>query len=276
MARCTASSWCTTAAWRASCASSSSSRRKHSPRWCARSAPRSSTARPASTSRWAKNARGRTGSPRGQYTSCGARPPHRLATSASSPPCIRTSLPSCVCRHRTPAPLPGSFFMRVLFVTPECAPLTKTGGLGDVAAALPAALRAQGNDVRVLLPRYREIDPAGAEERARVRLLGMEARVLEKGDCLLVDVPELYDRDGGPYQDAAGADWSDNALRFGVLSRAAALLASGASPLPWRPEILHCNDWPTALAPVYLHFERARAAALMTVHNLGYQGIFDA
>ncbi|HET7365382.1 MAG TPA: glycogen synthase GlgA [Burkholderiales bacterium] len=161
-------------------------------------------------------------------------------------------------------------------MTPECAPLTKTGGLGDVAAALPSALRAQGNDVRVLLPRYREIDASGAEERARVRLLGMEARVLEQGDCLLVDLPELYDRDGGPYQDAAGADWPDNALRFGVLSRAAALLSSSASPLAWRPEILHCNDWPTALAPVYLHFERARAGSVMTVHNLAYQGIFDA
>ncbi|HZD19321.1 MAG TPA: glycogen synthase GlgA [Burkholderiales bacterium] len=166
--------------------------------------------------------------------------------------------------------------MRVLFVTPECAPLTKTGGLGDVAAALPPALRAQGNDVRVLLPRYREIEESGAEERARVRLLGIEARVLEKGDCLYVDVPELYDRDGGPYQDATGADWADNALRFGVLSRAAALLASSASPLTWRPEILHCNDWPTALAPVYLHFEPAHAGSVMTVHNLAYQGIFDA
>ena len=166
--------------------------------------------------------------------------------------------------------------MRVLFVAPECAPLTKTGGLGDVAAALPAALRAQGNDVRVLLPRYRKIDQSGAEERARVRLLGIEARVLEKGDCLFVDAPELYDRDGGPYQDAAGADWADNALRFGVLSRAAALLASSASPLTWRPEILHCNDWPTALAPVYLHFEPAHAGSVMTVHNLAYQGIFDA
>ena len=166
--------------------------------------------------------------------------------------------------------------MRVLFVTPECAPLTKTGGLGDVAAALPAALRAQGNDVRVLLPRYREIDASGAEERARMRLLGMEARLLEKSDCLLVEQPELYDRDGGPYQDAAGADWADNALRFGVLSRAAALLASSASPLAWRPEILHCNDWPTALAPVYLHFEPLRAGAVMTVHNLAYQGLFDA
>ena len=166
--------------------------------------------------------------------------------------------------------------MRVLFVTPECAPLTKTGGLGDVSAALPAALRQQGNDVRVLLPRYREIDPAGAEERANLRLLGMEVRVLEKGDCLLLECPALYDREGNPYGDAAGADWPDNAVRFGVLSRAAALLASSASPLAWRPEVLHCNDWPTALAPVYLHFEPHRAGSVMTVHNLAFQGIFDA
>jgi len=108
--------------------------------------------------------------------------------------------------------------MRVLFVTPECAPLTKTGGLGDVSAALPAALRALGNDVRVLLPRYREIDPAGAEERARLQLLGTEVRLLEKSDCLLLDAPSLYDREGTPYQDAGGGDWPDNWLRFGVLS----------------------------------------------------------
>ena len=121
--------------------------------------------------------------------------------------------------------------MRVLFVTPECAPLTKTGGLGDVSAALPAALRAQGIDVRVLLPRYREIDLAGTEERARLRLLGTDVRLLEKSDYLLIDAPALYDREGSPYQDGAGEDWPDNWLRFGVLSRAAALLAGGASPL---------------------------------------------
>src|SRR2546421_6455181 len=162
--------------------------------------------------------------------SCGARAPPRCTTSASSPPCIRTSLPSCVCRHQTPAPLTGVFFfMRVLFVTPECAPLTKTGGLGDVAAALPAALRAQGNDVRILLPRYREIDAAGAEQRAQLRLLGMEVRVLEQGECLLVDVPALYDRDGNPYQDAAGAGLPHNPLRVRRLSPGAALPARAAS-----------------------------------------------
>src|SRR5437867_1393460 len=166
--------------------------------------------------------------------------------------------------------------MRVLFVTPECAPLTKTGGLGDVSAALPAALRAQGVDVRVLLPAYQGVSLPSAHEVAKVSLLQMEARLLEAGEYLLLDCPPLYARPGGPYQDAQGADWPDNALRFGMLARAAALLGAAGSPLEWRPEIVHCNDWPTALTPVYLHFERSRAASLMTVHNLAFQGLFDA
>ena len=170
--------------------------------------------------------------------------------------------------------------MRVLFVTPECAPLTKTGGLGDVSAALPAALRAQGIDVRVLLPMYQGLSlPDGLphpNEVAKVPLLQMEARLLEAGEYLLLDCPALYARPGDPYQDAQGADWPDNALRFGLLSRVAALLGAAGSPLEWRPEIVHCNDWPTALAPVYLHFERGRAASVMTVHNLAFQGLFDA
>ncbi|HET7671616.1 MAG TPA: glycogen synthase GlgA [Burkholderiales bacterium] len=168
--------------------------------------------------------------------------------------------------------------MRVLFVTPECAPFTKTGGLGDVSAALPAALRALGVDVRVLLPAYTEARAAcpGAKERARLRLLGHDVTLLEGEECMLLDCPELYMRPGGPYQDASGADWPDNAVRFGVLSRAAAVLGSASSPLDWRPEIVHCNDWPTGLAPVYLHAERRRAGSVMTVHNLAFQGLFDA
>src|SRR5258708_9086996 len=166
--------------------------------------------------------------------------------------------------------------MRVLFVTPECAPLTKTGGLGDVSAALPAALRAQGSDVRTLLPAYRGVSLENARQCAQLRLLQMEARLFEKDEYLLLDCPSLYDRPGGPYQSADGADWPDNALRFRLLARTAALLGAAASPLEWRPDLVHCNDWPTALAPVYMHFEDAHAGSIMTVHNLAFQGLFDA
>lgn len=168
--------------------------------------------------------------------------------------------------------------MKILFATPECAPYVKTGGLGDVSAALPAALRALGHDVRVLLPGYRAV-LAGlpeAREAARLELSGMPARLLEAGDFLVLECAALYERDGGPYQSPLGEDWPDNAQRFGVLCRVAALLAGGESPLAWRPQILHCNDWPCGLAPVYLSFEREPAAAVMTVHNLAFQGIFDA
>jgi len=176
--------------------------------------------------------------------------------------------------------------MRVLFATSEATPLVKTGGLGDVAGALPAALRARGIDVRLLLPRYRQVGAAldRARERAWVPALAgfPAARILEaKGPrgvpCYLLDCPVLFDRDGGPYQDAAGADWHDNAVRFGLLSRVAALLGCAGSPLDWRPDVVHCNDWQTALAPAYLRFAAdARAASVITIHNLAFQGIVPA
>ena len=172
---------------------------------------------------------------------------------------------------------------KVLFATPECAPLVKTGGLGDVSAALPEALLADGLDVRVLLPGYPAVlaAVAGAAESGRAEVLGHEVRILEaklpSGVPLLVaDCPALYARSGGPYQDEDGNDWEDNVVRFGVLSRLAADLGSAASPLEWRPDVVHCNDWPTALAPLYLHFGAGvRAASLVTVHNLAFQGVFD-
>ncbi len=198
--------------------------------------------------------------------------------------------------------------MRVLFATSEAAPLVKTGGLGDVAGALPAALAARGADVRVLLPGYRPVMAAlagthhgahhradrgadrGAGTSARGRMhpgvtvpahAGIPAaRLLERrgpGDvpCYVIDCPALYDRDGGPYQDASGIDWRDNAMRFGLLSRVAALLGCASSPLDWRPEVVHCNDWQTGLAPAYLRYATdARAASVITIHNLAFQGIF--
>ena len=171
---------------------------------------------------------------------------------------------------------------RVLFATPECAPLVKTGGLGDVSAALPAALHAMGVDVRVLLPGYpavKEADPKAAE-LATIKVLGHKVRLLDSKlpsgvPLIVVDAPDLYERLGGPYQQDGGADWQDNSMRFGVLSLVAAILGTEVSPLEWRPQVVHCNDWPTALAPLFLRFAPGpHAASLVTVHNLAFQGVF--
>jgi len=172
--------------------------------------------------------------------------------------------------------------VKVLFATPECAPLVKTGGLGDVSAALPAALRATGVDIRVLLPGYREVLSADRAARAlgKATLCGVEVRFLASKlptgvELIVLDAPALYARSGGPYQDATGDDWNDNARRFGVLSAAAALLGTRDSPAGWQADIVHCNDWPTALAPVYLDAApRPHSSSLVTIHNLAFQGVF--
>ncbi|MFN3883178.1 MAG: glycogen synthase GlgA [Rhodocyclaceae bacterium] len=175
--------------------------------------------------------------------------------------------------------------MKVLFATSEIAPWVKTGGLGDVAAALPPALERMGCEVRVLVPRYRALREAfpDAGFLALLPALGgqlPEARLFlaqpaQGPALLLLDCPMLFDRPGNPYLGPEGRDWLDNHLRFGLLSRVAAHLAGNASLLDWRPDILHCNDWQTALGPYYLRFyEPGGAASVMTIHNLAFQGVF--
>lgn len=175
--------------------------------------------------------------------------------------------------------------MKILFATSEVAPLIKTGGLADVSAALPAALRAIGVDVRVLVPGYSQVMAQLAQyklEAAFNNLPGLPAARLLSGimpnkvPLFVLDCPGLYQREGGPYQDAAGQDWADNAQRFGLLSRVAAVLGSNASPLGWRPDLVHCNDWQTGLTPAYLHFAPGAAPSIITIHNLAFQGIFAA
>jgi starch synthase len=174
--------------------------------------------------------------------------------------------------------------MSVLFVAPECAPLTKTGGLGDVCGALPPALRALDVDVRVLIPGYPGVLSriSAGDSGQRLSLLGVELKLLEGRIAehtvpfLVIDCPQLYERSGGPYQNAQGEDWPDNGLRFGLLSSVAAALGSEGSPLPWRADVVHCNDWPSALTPVFLAGRAQRARTVMTVHNLAFQGNFDA
>lgn len=176
--------------------------------------------------------------------------------------------------------------LRVLFVTSEIAPWMKSGGLGDVSAALPVALRAADVDVRVLVPAFRpmlaEFDdaqcvatfgaPGGALAPARL----LAASTSQGVPLLMIDCPEYYLRRGDAYQDQNGEDWPDNNLRFGLLGKVAALIAA-ARPLKWQPQIIHCNDWPAALAPVYLKFSAEHGArSILTVHNLAFQGLFSA
>jgi starch synthase len=176
--------------------------------------------------------------------------------------------------------------IRALFVTSELYPYTKTGGLADVSAALPAALNRIGADCRLLLPGYQGVLHALKDHRVVADFatldLAVKARLLQantpEGTVLyVIDCPAYYQRSGGPYQDAKGQDWPDNAWRFGLLSWMGAVLSSPASPLPWLPDILHCNDWQAGLAPAYAYFMPGnRAPAVMTIHNLAYQGIFPA
>jgi starch synthase len=173
--------------------------------------------------------------------------------------------------------------MRVLSVTSELHPLIKTGGLADVAGALPLALAAQGATVRSLLPAYPSVLKKLTKPKVVHRyrdLFGGPARILAaemRGlDLLLLDSPTLFARDGGPYGDAAGHDWPDNWRRFAALSAAAADIAAGAIP-GWSADLVHAHDWQAALTAAYVrHGRRPRTPVVVTIHNLAFQGRFEA
>ena len=176
--------------------------------------------------------------------------------------------------------------MKILFATPECAPYVKTGGLGDVSAALPATLARMGHDVRLLMPAYTgmrvageahdaiELPPQGPFPAAQLLPVATPNGVT----LLLLACPPLYQRNGGPYVDAQGRDHHDNALRFGYLGRVAAAIGTAASPCrDWRADVVHANDWPCGLAPLYLAQARLAeptAASVLTIHNIAFQGMF--
>ncbi|WP_052340745.1 glycogen synthase GlgA [Salinarimonas rosea] len=172
---------------------------------------------------------------------------------------------------------------RVLFVTPEMTGFVKAGGLGEVSAALPRAMRGV-IDARVLIPGYREIVASHPEIRVVARLpahRGVPACSLGElvtPDGLVIYVvlaPELFDREGTPYGDAEGVDWRDNDIRFARLGLAAVEIARGAGAPGWRPDLLHLNDWPTGFAAAYAHWEGVRVPSVITIHNLAYQGLFS-
>ncbi len=173
--------------------------------------------------------------------------------------------------------------VKVLSVASEVFPLIKTGGLADVAGALPAALAAEGVAVRTLVPGYPPVLAAidqGRTVHAWPNLFGGPAQVLigrAKGlDVFVLSAPHLFDRPGNPYVGAGGLDWPDNPQRFAALARAAAEIGLG-SVADFRPDIVHAHDWQAGLAPAYMNFGRARRpGTVLTIHNLAYQGLAPA
>ncbi len=166
-------------------------------------------------------------------------------------------------------------------VSSEAAPFAKTGGLSDVIGALPSALRNVGHEVAVLLPRFAQT--MGFPMRriwSALRVnLGPDSYTCsvfqseQDPTFLFLDYPEFYDR-RGLYNDANG-DYPDNHLRFGLLSRASLEVIRHIFPA----QILHCHDWQAGLAPLYIKLLAgdptfAGIRTLLTIHNLGYQGLF--
>jgi len=171
--------------------------------------------------------------------------------------------------------------MKVLAVASEIYPLVKTGGLGDVAGALPAALLGQGVTVCTLVPGYPVI-LAEVKNRKSIHryadLFGGKATLVTakaKGlDIIILDAPHLFNRPGNPYLGPDGKDWPDNGQRFAALSRAAADIGLGTIK-GYTPDLLHLHDWQAALAAVYMKFEGG-PKTVMTVHNIAFQGQFPA
>ena len=173
--------------------------------------------------------------------------------------------------------------MNLLFVASECAPFVKTGGLADVIGAVPKSLAATGVHVRVLIPAYpalADLAAAGQVAMSFDDLFGGPARVIavqaEGLDMLLLDAPHLYDRAGNIYLGPDGKDWHDNDLRFAALSFAAAQI--GLNGLgDWMPEVINAHDWQAGLVPAYLRQDgRPAPPVVMTIHNIAFQGVFDA
>jgi starch synthase len=178
--------------------------------------------------------------------------------------------------------------LKILFCATEAEPFAKTGGLGDVVGALPPELKALGHDVRVVIPFHGSIDRNKYATKVVVEQLGIPLGFGEEW-CAVhattfpgTDVPvyliehEKFFARQSLYQ-YDGRDYDDNAARFAFFSRACCQLCKA---LQFAPDVMHCHDWQTGLVPVYLRTREAdhpllwSTATVLTIHNVGYQGVF--
>ncbi|MDH3250096.1 MAG: glycogen synthase [Acidimicrobiia bacterium] len=171
--------------------------------------------------------------------------------------------------------------MRILFVSSEVHPFAKTGGLADVASALPAALRQQREDVVTVMPLYRSVDRADLRPIPGLTDVSISfgpnsgtwsGLAHDATRTILIDIPQLYDRD------YLYGHSEVEPIRWAALAHVSLQLPT---VLGWQPHIVHCNDWQTGLIPLLVDGRRnepmvARAKTVMTIHNLGYQGHFGS
>jgi starch synthase len=181
---------------------------------------------------------------------------------------------------------------KVWYLASEVSPFAKTGGLGDVTGAFPKALKSNNQEIRVIMPKYKSINERKYVLREVIRLKDIPVTINNvtrtinvksaflpdsKVQIYFVEIPEYFGR-SGLYTDAStGKDFPDNAERFAYFCKGA---LETLKILSWRPDIIHCNDWQSALAPYYLNtvykddeFMKG-IKTIFTIHNFSYQGTF--
>ena len=207
----------------------------------------------------------------------------------------RSATPARILRGPQPAPAPAAPVtkvraprrppapLRVLMIASEATPFSKTGGLADVASALPRALGRLGHEVTLFTPRYAGVSAGQWRHDVSAAVAGttLAAGLFEEplgvgARAMLVECPPLYHRAG--LYNSGGVDFDDNALRFAFLVIAALeWAAQQATPI----DVVHAHDWQAGLAPAYLrqHFARhptlGNVPSVFTIHNLAYQGVVD-
>ncbi len=182
--------------------------------------------------------------------------------------------------------------MKILFASSEVVPFAKTGGLADVSGALPKQLKQLGHDVRIIMPKYNSIRDNKFRLREVIRLRDIEVALGDeihqvsiksafipdtKVQVYFVEHPGFFNRDSLYTDPKTGEAYTDNDARYILFSRGVLEISK---ILYWQPEIIHCNDWQTALIPLYLKtlyrddpfFSETKT--VLSIHNLGYQGLF--
>ena len=176
--------------------------------------------------------------------------------------------------------------LEIVFLSSEAVPFAKTGGLGDICGVLTKKLAGLGHKVSLIMPKYRQIKDSEYDLKylysikINIRGIPYVTRIYrldhEGVEFIFVDYPQFYDRKG-LYSGIDGNGYSDNLIRFVLFDRVAHILLMNREKAP---DVVHCNDWPTALMPLYLRHEAYsgdffnETAIIFSIHNFAYQGVF--